>query len=227
MVMNTTAILPLALWCFALPVFGQQPTAPTSSGIYSESRAESAILPVTPAAEGGAVPAVAPEPLTVRQKLLRNTKLIFGPVGLVSDGAAAAVAQWTNTPGPWGQGGDAYAERYASAFGISFVDEYSEFAIAAAIHEDPRYYPSADTSFGARLKSALKQTVIKRKDSGGPTFAYAEFGGALAGGFASTAWLPWTDNSIGDGFETAGLVMARDLGFNLVREFIPMFRRFR
>ena len=166
-------------------------------------------------------------PLTVRQKFLRCTKITFGPVGLVSDGVVAGFAQWTNTPAPWGQGGEAFADRYASAFGISFVDEYAEFAIAAAIHEDPRYYPSASASFGARFKSALKQTVIKRKDSGGPTFAYAEFGGALAGGFASTAWLPRTDNSAGDAFETAGLLIARDFGFNLVREFIPMFRHIR
>jgi hypothetical protein len=214
----------------ALPVFGQEPAPFTSSGIFSESRSESDAPAVTPSTEiipAQPVPVIAPGPLTVRQKFLRCTKITFGPVGLVSDAAVAGFAQWTNTPGPWGQGGEAYAERFASAFGISFVDEYSEFAIAAAIHEDPRYYPSSATSFGARLKSALKQTVIKRKDSGGPTFAYAEFGGALAGGFASNAWLPRTDNSIGDGFETAGLLIARDFGFNLVREFIPMFRHIR
>jgi hypothetical protein len=226
--MNSTAFFPLALWCFTLPVFGQEPVPAAFSGIFADSRSESGGPAAIPAADSvPAAPAIVPGPLTVRQKFIRSTKITFGPVGLLCDGVVAGYDQWTNTPAPWGQGGEAYGERFASAFGISFVDEYSEFAIAAAIHEDPRYYPSTATSFGARFKSALKQTVIKRKDDGGRTFAYAEFGGALAGGFASNAWLPRTDNSAGDGLETAGLLIARDFGFNLVREFIPMFRHFR
>jgi hypothetical protein len=220
--MNRTAFFPLALLCFASPIFGQEQSPFGAGGMFSESHSDAETPGVSPAVE--AAPAVPSVPMTVREKFVRSTKATFGPLALVSVGVVAGYEQLTNTPGPWGQGGEAYAERFGSTFGISFVDQYTEFALAAALHEDPRYYPSADASFKARIKSALKQTLIRRTDAGGERFAYAEFGGALAGGFVANAWLPRTDNSVGDGFETAGLLIARDLGFNLIREFVPMFR---
>lgn len=198
--MNYTLLLPFAVLCFALMASAQ------------EAMPDSGILAVAPAPN-----------MTVRDKFVRCSKATFGPVALLTDAAGAGYDQVTNTPGPWGQGAAAYSERFASQFGISFVDESTEFALASALHEDPRYYPSLDPSFKARLKSAFKQTLIKRKDSGGPMFAYAEFGGALAGGFASNAWLPRTDNSAADALETAAVLMARDLSYNLAREFIPFF----
>jgi hypothetical protein len=232
--MKVLALYPLAFLISAalsvaaqdLPVSQPAEAAPRypNSGIFAD-KGQAAI-------PAGEVPAPTPQkavadyhPLTSRQKFLLSTKESFGPAVLVFDAASAGYDQVTNTPGPWGQGGQAYAERFASEFGITMIDQYSRFALESALHEDPRYFLSPDRSYGARIKSAIKQTLIHKTDSGGQRFAFANFGGALAAGFASNAWLPNTNNSAGDALETASLLIGRDLAVNLAIEFIPLFRR--
>lgn len=210
--------------CFLFPVFAQQ----QDSGIFKDpdpavhGRADG----VKP--EAGAVTnlpdTAAISPLTVRKKFIRSTKGTFGPVALAFDAVGAGYEQLTNSPGPWGQGGAAYGKRFASTFGINFVNQYSEFALASALHQDPRYFPSVDRSYKARIKNALKQAFIAKTDNGGSQFAVAKIGGALAGGFAPNAWLPGTDNHVSNGFETAGVLLALDTAFNLAQEFVPAFR---
>jgi hypothetical protein len=209
----------LALFVVALPTFGQH--AFTDSGILAD----------TPGSESvgrGNTPASPPyAPLTVREKLLRSTRATFGLQSLFFDAAAAGFDQATNTPGPWKQGAQAYGERFGSELGISMVDEYASFAIEAALHEDSRYVVSSDRSFHGRLKSVLKQTLVVKTDSGGQQFALGRFGGALAAGFTSNAWLPSTNGTPANGLETAGLLIGRDLALNFATEFIGFFRNHR
>ena len=217
-------------------LFGQEPTAgaPAVSHAYTPSgifKDDDRLNPVDADRAVSGVEAASKlpdtlsyQPLTVREKFLRSTKGIFGPVALAFDALGAGYGQLTNSPGPWRQGSEAYGKRFASAFGVNFANQYSDFALAAALHQDPRYYPSVDRSYKARIKNALKQAFIAKTDSGGSQFAYAKIGGALAGGFAPNAWLPGTDNKIGDGFETAGVLLALNTACNLAQEFVPMFR---
>jgi len=215
----------LAMLFFVVPASGQESARPfLTSGIFADNDSRPIVPGEVPAPASR--PAAPPDvPLTVKQKFLLSTKGSFGPAVLVFDAASAGYDQITNTPGPWRQGGEAYAKRFASEFGITTVDQYAEFALESALHEDPRYFLSADRSFKGRFKSAVKQVFVVRTDSGGQQFAFAKFGGALTAGFVSNAWLPSTNNTPGDALETSALLIGRDLAVNLACEFIPLFRR--
>jgi len=98
------------------------------------------------------------------------------------------------------------------------------FAMESTLHEDPRYFPSEDKGFKARLKSVLVQTVTTRTDYGTRQIAYARIGSAFAAGQLSNAWQPRSTSSVGDGFLRGAIMLGGDAGYNFVQEFVPFLR---
>ncbi len=164
------------------------------------------------------------KPFTVGQKFKADTKDTFGPIALIGVGISAGIDQFTNTPSAWGQGAAGYGRRYASDFGINAAHQYFGFALQTALHEDPRYFPSADRSVKGRLKSVVRQAFITRTDSGGETFAYARWASAFGAGLLSDTWMPQSDAHIHDGLAEGAYLLGINVGLNLAEEFIPFFR---
>lgn len=148
----------------------------------------------------------------------------FGWPSLLGAAIGGAILQGTNTPKEWGQGWGAYGERYASTYGTSLTDAVITYGLEAALHEDPRYFPSSQKGFGPRFGSVLRQALIAKRDDGHSTFAYARVTGAFASGFITNAWMPSSNNSAGDALVRGGVNLAGDAAFFLVQEFIPFTR---
>ena len=163
-------------------------------------------------------------PLTVEQKLASRAWSTIGPYKLAEVAVLAGYDQWSNTPSEWKQGGEAYGKRFASEFGYVVARQTFAFGLEAAMHQDPRYFPSRQKGFMKRTGSALKQTFVARSDSGRNQFAWARMGSAVGASFLGEVWQPHSTATTGYAMETFGWTLAGDAAYNWVQEFFPIFR---
>lgn len=163
-------------------------------------------------------------PLSLREKFDYRVVQSFGLRGLVGAGFGAAIGQAEDRPKEWGEGASGFATRYGSSFAGNFSRQAMMFAMESSLHEDPRYFPSEDKGFTARLKSVLLQTVTTRTDYGTRQFAYARISSAFATGQLVNAWQPRSTGSVGDGFTRGAIMLGGDAGYNFLQEFVPFLR---
>jgi hypothetical protein len=164
------------------------------------------------------------KPLSVRDKFDYRVVQSFGFRGFLGAGFGAGIAQAEGRPKEWGGGATGFADRYASAFGTNLSRQAIAFGVESAMHEDPRYFPSEDKAFGARMKSVLIQTVTVRTDSGTRQIAYGRICGAFGAGELSNAWQPRSTASFGDGLQRGAIMLGGDAGYNFLQEFVPFLR---
>jgi hypothetical protein len=169
-------------------------------------------------------PTLSAAPLSVSDKFDYRIVQAFGLHGFAGAAIGAAIGQARNAPHEWGQGAGGFATRYASGLGGTLGRQAIEFGLESTLHEDPRYFPSEQKGFKARIRNALLQTVVTRTDSGGERFAYSRIAGAFAGGQLVRAWQPASTGSGTDGVVRAFISLGADFGYNFLQEFIPFVR---
>ena len=136
----------------------------------------------------------------------------------------AAIGQGLDSPREWGQGGAGFGKRYASSISGNFTRQSMAFVLESAFHEDPRYFPSEEKGFKARVKNALLQTVVARTDSQRNRFAYGRVMSAFANAQLVNTWQPASTGSVGDGLLRGFTTLGGDLGVNFLQEFVPFLR---
>src|SRR5690348_18102481 len=90
-------------------------------------------------------------PMTVAQKYKYHMKQAVDPWGVLRGGAGAALDQWRDHPGGWGQGWDTYGVRVASHFGQNFIKQNILFGVQALDHENPEHIRSKRSGFKNRV----------------------------------------------------------------------------
>jgi len=163
-------------------------------------------------------------PFSMSQKFDYRAVQAFGLHGFGGPLVGAAMGQALDSPSEWGQGFGGYATRYASSFGGNLSRQTMAFGLETALHQDPRYFPSKEKGFKARIKNVLLQTLVARKDSGGEQFAYARVGSAFAAAQLVNAWQPQSTGSFGDGLTRGCITLGTDAAYNFLQEFVPFFR---
>jgi hypothetical protein len=188
-----------------------------------------AVLPVcllaqdSPPPQPGTLASTVP-PFTVVDKFDYRVVQTFGLRGLVGPALGAAFGQGMNTPSKWGQGVEGYSKRYLSGFTTNLSRQVFAFGLESTLHEDPRYFPSAEKGFRPRLKSVLRQTYMTHTDTGQERFAYSRFASAYGAAFMTNAWMPHTNNSIDDGIMRGSIIIGTDAAYNFLQEFLPFTR---
>src|SRR5258708_2965603 len=77
---------------------------------------------------------------------------------LATAALASAISQANNSPTGFGQGWDAYVERFGSSMWSRASSEFfGTFALASALHQDPRFYPEANPSFSRSVKYSVQR----------------------------------------------------------------------
>jgi hypothetical protein len=169
-------------------------------------------------------PTMTANPLTVAEKFDYRVVQSFGLRGFAGAAAGAAIGQGRDVPKEWGEGWGAYATRYAAGFGTNVTRQSMAFGLETLLHEDPRYFPSEQKGFRARLKNVLLQTVVARTDSGKETFAWARMGSAFAAGQFVNLWEPKSTGTPGGGATRGCIILGGDLAYNFLQEFVPFVR---
>jgi hypothetical protein len=153
----------------------------------------------------------------VREKLL-DPGIVFASAG------QAVGAHASDEPPELGQGGDAYARRFASQLGFNLLRVSAESAGAAALGQDPRYVRCRCSGFFRRAGHAAVSGFATYSRNGDRVFAPARVGSYYVASMTQSAWMP---SRLGwkDGLRVGTQSFAFGSGTNLIREFAPELKR--
>jgi hypothetical protein len=146
---------------------------------------------------------------------------MVNPLNAVGVAFGAGIAQWSNKPGEWGQGSEAYGRRYGNLYGQYAIGQTVSFALSSALDEDNRYFNSGKKGFWPRTAYALESGVLARHRDGHRTFSFSQIGSIAAASFLSRLWLPASRNTAGDAAINFALGTGSNIAFGVVKEFIP------
>jgi hypothetical protein len=202
--------------------------APANSGEAAEA---SAMLPMTPAAADGRIsstvkPGMPYTPLTTRQKAKLQLLSTFQPSTLARISFTSGMATLRDSPNEWPRTIETYNWRFADRVGQRLVYKSTEFMVGSVLfHEDPRYFLAEERGTAAKLKSALKQTWMARRDDGSWAPAWGAFAGAYTAGYVSAQWMPESRQSM----DAILIRSSSQIGFrfcnNLLKEFMPSLKK--
>jgi len=161
------------------------------------------------------------QPLTQQQRTQIYLKTMINPFGFIKAGLSAGIDQWNDNPEEWGQGASAYGKRYANILGQYSIQRTVTFGLSSLLHEDNRYFNSGKSGFWPRTSYALESGILARHDNGRRYISLSQLGGVAAGAFLSRTWLPPSQSSPGAAAVSFGITMGSNIGFGVVKEFLP------
>jgi hypothetical protein len=149
----------------------------------------------------------------------------YGPRAWLTSASTAGIRQWINSPPEWEQGMRGYARRFASSMGENAIRNTVRFGVGAALHEDPRYFPSVRKGILRRSWYAVTFVFVPRNDHGERTLGVSRLAGALSSGFISNTWYPERLSDTSHAMSRAGIALGGDAALNLFHEFWPDIKR--
>ncbi len=160
-------------------------------------------------------------PLTQQERTKLYLNTMVSPLGYVKAGFSAAIDQWKGSPSEWEQGASGYGKRFANILGQYSIQRTVTFGLGSVLHEDNRYFNSGRKGLWSRAGYAIASGVLARRDDGSRHLSISQLGGVAAGAFISRSWLPPSQHSAGDGAVSFGITMGSNMGFAVVKEFLP------
>jgi len=144
-----------------------------------------------------------------------------GPIPILAEAIGAGVSQWENSPKEWGQGWNAYGERFGSNLAYNGIRQTITYGTSVVFHEDNRYFASHKQGIWARTGYAALSTVVAQHPGGRRMFSVSAVTGVIGASAISSIWGPPSWKGAGNIAENAGISFATTAGFNIVREFLP------
>jgi hypothetical protein len=160
-------------------------------------------------------------PLTQHERTQLYLKTMVNPLGYLKAGFSAGIDQWEDKPSEWEQGASGYGKRFANILGQYSIQRTVTFGLSSVLHEDNRYFNSGKKGLWSRTGYAVSSGMLARHDDGSRHFSISQVGGVAAGAFLARTWLPPSQSSAGDGAVSFGITMATNIGFSVVKEFLP------
>ena len=150
----------------------------------------------------------------------------FGPTSLASGLVSAAWGTAFNEPEEYGPHWDGFAKRYGIRFTGVAASNAMEAGIGALWGEDPRYFPTQNASFGARVKNVFVMTVMARGSDGRLHVGYARAVAVTGSNFLSNTWRVPSDATNEKALERTATGYLGRLGSNAFAEFWPSVQRY-
>jgi len=166
--------------------------------------------------------AVQNKPLTPQQKFVLAANNSVSGITLIGTAAGAGFSQAFDFKSGYGQGAEGYFKRWGS--GMAFVatsNMIGTFAIASALHEDPRYFVENSGKFRESIRYAVSRVFVCRRDNGTTGTNWAGILGPLGAAGVANAYLPPDSQGIGHTFGYWGIALAISAGTNVLREYWP------
>ena len=133
----------------------------------------------------------------------------------------AGVGTALNHPREYGTHWEGFGDRYGMRLAGLAVSNTMEASLGAIWHENPRYKPEPEKSFGGRLESVVYQTFFTRRPDGNFEPAYARFLAIPGSNFLSNTWRANSEADTSHALERTGYGFAGALGSNAFHEFWP------
>ena len=145
---------------------------------------------------------------------------------LAESSLGAAISQAEDSPHGYGQGSEGYAKRFGSSMASQASSNFfGTFLLASALHQDPRFFPERNPTFGRSVKYSVQRLFVTRNDEGRDVANWSGLmGPLLSEGLANVYW-PEQDRTVHQTFERYGIDLAVRIGGNMFREYWPVFFR--
>ncbi len=167
-------------------------------------------------------PETAPyRPITSSERFHQLLNATVSPYQLLREGAAAAVSQGFGSPREWGGGMEGYAKRLGNDLAENAVRNTLSFGVAAALHEDDRYFASGRKGTAGRILHAVLSPLEARHEDGSVGFSYSNATGVVGASLIARTWAPPSWRHGANVGEDIGISLAGQAAFNVFREFVP------
>ena len=145
---------------------------------------------------------------------------------LAESSLGAAISQAADSPHGYGQGGDGYAKRFGSSMASQASSNFfGTFLLASVLHQDPRFFPERDPTFGRSVKYSVQRIFVTRNDEGRDVANWSGLMGPLLSEGLANAYWPEQDRTARQTFQRYGIDLAVQMGENMLREYWPVFFR--
>jgi hypothetical protein len=146
----------------------------------------------------------------------------ISPAYVLAAATSAAVDQARNVPSAWGQGWDAYGDRFGSNMARASSNSFfATFLFASMFHQDPRFFPQNDPSFWSSVKYSAQRLVIIRNDHGNDVVNTSGLLGPFAAEGLANAYLPASEQTAGKSLERVGTDFAWRFAGNMFKDYWP------
>ena len=167
-----------------------------------------------------------PLPLSPGGKFKIFVNQAISPAYVLGSAVSAAVNQATNSPGPTGQGWDAYGTRVGYSMGrASSTSFFGTFVFASMFRQDPRFFPESHPRFLHAIKYSAERIVVTRNDKGKDVFNSSGLLGPLAAEALSNTYLPRSEQTGARSMERYGSDLAWRFAANIFKEYWPTIFR--
>ena len=160
-------------------------------------------------------------PLAQEERTHLYLETMANPLGYVKGAFSAGIDHWRDKPPEWQGGMSGYGKRYLNIMAQYSIQRTVTFGLSSSLHEDNRYFNSGRKGFWTRTGYALTSGIVARHDNGNRYLSISQMGGVAAGAFLARAWQPRSQNSATDGAVSFGITMLSNMGFGVVKEFLP------
>jgi hypothetical protein len=160
-------------------------------------------------------------PLTQSERNHLYFRSMVNPLSFVRVASSAGIDQAKDKPEEWEQGASGYGKRFANIFSQYSIQRTASYGLASGLHEDNRYFNSGKTGLWPRTGYALASGILARHDDGTRHFSISQAGSVAAGAFLARTWLPPSQSSFKDGAESFAITTGTNIGFGVVKEFLP------
>jgi hypothetical protein len=133
----------------------------------------------------------------------------------------AGVGTALNHPREYGTHWEGFGDRYGMRLAGLATSNTMEASLGAIWHENPRYKPEPEKSFGGRVGSVVYQTFFTRRADGNFEPAYARFMAIPGSNFLSNTWRANSEADSAHALERTGYGFAGAMGSNAFHEFWP------
>jgi len=132
------------------------------------------------------------EPLTSREKFVLFARQTYDPGTIAGAALGAGISQAHNGDPKYGDGSGPYGERFGAAMAdLTSQNFFGGVLLAAAFHEDPRYFRRGPQyGFWNRFGYSLSRVLITRTDGGTDRFSYSATLGMAMGIGLSNVYYP-------------------------------------
>lgn len=166
-------------------------------------------------------------PLDAGGKFSIFAKVTASPYTLATSGVAAGWSQWQNYDSEWGQGADAYGQRFAASYADRVTKAFfNKFAYPVIFRQDPRYFRKGkDGTTGQRLGHAIGNTFVGHADSGRRMPNLSLWAGTASTVALENLYHPGNHRGFTPAAKRFGVSLSISMGYDVLREFWPDIAR--
>lgn len=168
------------------------------------------------------------QPLTAKEKFQEWAQGTYDPLGFGVTAFEAGTLQHSSKDGfcGYGHGWAGYGKCYGSLKLDSTVSSFiGDYALAALLHQDPRYFRLGKGPFGKRLFYVISRVFVTYNDSGRTVFDSSALSGTAIAGAISNLYYPPQDVGVSPTVNRIALDLGNTAIFNGAAEFWPDIHR--